>query len=173
MRPEKESIVEELKQCIASSEFVFLADYLGLSVSQMGELRNQLSEKQACLKVVKNTYLGVALGEDLRQQLSGSLQGPTVVIAGSGDVTEIAKLVKKFKAGNELPSVKSGCLKNKVLSSEDFDAMADLPSREIMLGRAVGTIAAPMTQLVGVMSAKTRSLLYVLKAIEDKKQNAA
>jgi len=173
MRDEKASMVDEVRQCVGAAEYLFLADYLGLSVDQMGELRTCLREKGASLKVVKNAFLGIALGDDLKARMQESLQGPTALIAGTGDATEVAKALKEFAAGNNLPVLKSGCLNNTVLSSEDIAAMADLPSRDVLLGTLVGTIAAPMTQLVGVASAKVRSLLYVLKAVEEKKQKAA
>jgi large subunit ribosomal protein L10 len=172
MRAEKASIVNEVKEQVEKSDFVFLADYHGLNVTKMAELRTLLSEKKAGMQVVKNSYVQLALPEDVAGNLQNALQGPTVVVFGAGDVSEVAKVIKKFVTKHALPIVKGGCLDNKALTAEDIKAMADLPSREVLYSQVVGTIAAPMTQLVGVMGAKVLSLLYVLKAIEEKKSAA-
>ncbi len=173
MRLEKTSMVDEVRQWIDDNEFLFLADYLGLTVDQMSELRTCMRENDAIVKIVKNSFIGIGLGDELRDKLKEGLTGPTALVVGSGDAAAVAKALKKFADGKNLPVLKIGCLNNTVLSSEDITAMADLPSKEILLGKLVGTIAAPMTQLVGVAGAKVRSLLYVLKAVEEKKQKAA
>jgi len=172
MRPEKESIVKEIKAALDASEFLFLADYRGMGVQKLAELRKVLAEADAEMHVYKNRYLGVALGEDRRNELAGSLTGPTGVFTGTGDPTAVAKILVTFKKENELPVLKGGTLNDKVLTDSDIEAMAKIPPREILLSQLVGTVQAPMTSLVGVMNAKVSSLLYVLKAIEEKK-NAA
>ncbi len=173
MRPEKESIVKEIKESLDAAEFVYLADYRGLSVQKLAELRITLAGADAEMHVYKNRYLGVAMGEERRSELAGSLSGPTGVFTGSGDPTAVAKILVKFKKENKLPILKGGTLNNKVLTDSDIEAMAKIPPREILLSQLVGTVQAPMSALVGVMTAKVSSLLYVLNAIEDKKKNAA
>jgi large subunit ribosomal protein L10 len=173
MRPEKESIVKEIKAALDATEFVFLADYSGMGVKDMSALRDALAESDAEMHIYKNSYLGVALGEELSKGLESSLTGPTSVFTGSGDATAIAKVLVKFKKENEFPVLKGGLLGDKVLTESDIDAMAKIPPREILLSQFVGTVQAPMTSLVGVMNAKVSSLLYVLNAIEEKKKNAA
>jgi large subunit ribosomal protein L10 len=172
MRPEKESIVKEIKASLDASEFLFLADYRGMGVQKLAALRSALAEADAEMHVYKNRYLGVAMGEERREELAGSLTGPTGVFTGSGDPTAVAKILVTFKKENELPVLKGGALNDKILTDSDIEAMAKIPPREILLSQLVGTVQAPMTSLVGVMNAKVSSLLYVLKAIEEKK-NAA
>jgi large subunit ribosomal protein L10 len=154
MRPEKESIVKEIKASLDASEFLFLADYRGMGVQKLAELRKVLAEADAEMHVYKNRYLGVALGEERRNELAGSLTGPTGVFTGSGDPTAIAKILVTFKKENELPVLKGGTLNDKVLTDSDIEAMAKIPPREILLSQLVGTVQAPMTSLVGVMNAK-------------------
>jgi large subunit ribosomal protein L10 len=173
MRPEKKSIVKEIKESLDAAEFVYLADYRGLSVQKLAELRIALAEANAEMHVYKNRYLGVALGEERRSELAGSLIGPTGVFTGSGDPTAVAKILVNFNKENKLPVLKGGSLDNKVLTGSDIEAMAKIPPRNILLSQLVGTVQAPMSALVGVMTAKVSSLLYVLNAIEDKKKNAA
>jgi len=173
MRPEKESIVKEIKATLEASEFVFLADYRGMGVKAISALRAALAEVEAEMHIQKNSYLGVALGSEKSEGLQASLTGPTSVFTGAGDPTAVAKVLVKFKKENEFPVLKGGLLGDKVLTDSDIDAMAKIPPREILLSQFVGTVQAPMTSLVGVMNAKVSSLLYVLNAIEEKKKNAA
>lgn len=173
MRPEKESIVREITDALDASEFAFLADYRGLSVKGLADLRTALAEAGAELHVQKNTFLGIALGDDRREALADVLQGPTGVITGTGDATVVAKALATFKRTTGLPEMKGGFLNDQTLTGSDVEAMAKIPPREILLSQLVGTVQAPMTSLVGVMNAKVLSLLYVLNAIEDKKKNAA
>jgi large subunit ribosomal protein L10 len=173
MRAEKKSIVDEVRSNIQESEYVFLADYMGLTVSQISDLRGQLRKSEARLQVAKNTYVAKALAPEVAEALTAGLSGPTAVVFGCGDATEAAKILKAFAKQNELPKVKGGCLNNKALTAQDVQAMADLPSRDVLLGMVVGTLAAPMSGLVGVCAATLRSVMYALKAVEEKKQEAA
>lgn len=173
MRPEKESIVNEIKESLNAAEFVYLADYQGLSVKKLAELRKSLAEAEAELHVYKNRYLGVAMGDERRSALAGSLKGPTGVFTGTGDPTAVAKILVKFNKENKLPVLKGGVLENKILTDSEIEALAKIPPREVLLSQFVGTVQAPMSSLVGVMTQKVSSLLYVLNAIEDKKKNAA
>ncbi len=173
MRPEKESIIREITEAVNASEYVLLADYSGMKVANFMALRAKLGEVASRLMVVKNSYLGVVLGDDRRTQLGGALTGKTAMVTGSGDVTAVAKALAAYIKESKLLVLKGGCLNTQMLTSGDVDAMAALPARDVLLGQFVGTVQAPMTQLVGVMNAKVSSLLYVLTAIEDKKKNAA
>jgi large subunit ribosomal protein L10 len=173
MRLEKESIVREAKAALDASEFAFLTDYRGMSVKQFAEIRQGLAEVNSEMHVLKNSFIGIAMGEKRREALAEDLQGPTGLITGKGDPTVVAKVLTTYSKANGLPVLKGGVLNEQTLSASDVAAMAMIPPREILLSQLVGTVQAPMTSLVGVMNAKVTSLLYVLKAIEEKKNNAA
>jgi len=168
MRPEKKAIAEEVRGRLESAGFAIMVDYRGLSVEQISDLRGRLREANARLQVVGNVFLSRAAADLGRELHDGILDGPTAMVSGDSDVTVVAKVLKDFAKGSDLPVVKGGLLGKKAFSAADVDVMASLPSREVMLARLVGTVAAPMTQLVGVMNQKLCSLLYVLKAIADK-----
>ncbi len=170
MRSEKTAIVRELHDRLEGADFVLLADYHGLNVTQIAELRGRLREHSSEFHVVKNSFFGLAAKELGWEGLDSILSGPIGAVTGVGDVTEAAKALKDFVKANEKPVVKGGVLDSKVLTSAEVDALASMPPRPVMLGQLVGTIAAPMTQLVGVMNQKVLTLLYVLKAVEEKKQ---
>jgi len=169
MRLEKQAILKEIKEALDGQSYAVLMNFKGLRVDQINSLRNQLVQFKARLLVVKNTFFKRVAEELGWGDVSKFLQGPSAVIAGSGDVSKIAKLLKSFKKENELLTVKGGRLGEKLISASDIEAIASIPPIEVMRARLVGTIAAPMTQLVGVMQQKVCSLLYVLKAVEEKK----
>jgi len=170
MRPEKTAIVRELHDQLEKATYVLLADYHGLNVSQIAELRGKLRPLDSEFHVVKNTFFGLAAKELGWEGLDSLLSGPIAAVTGAGDVTEAAKALKDFVKANGKPVARGGVLDSKVLTAAEVEALASLPARPVMLGQLVGTVAAPLSQLVGVMNQKVLSLLYVLKAVEEKKQ---
>jgi large subunit ribosomal protein L10 len=168
MRPEKQSILGELTSQVNSSSFLFVTEYRGMKVEQFSELRRKLGKIGARIQVVKNRFLRLITKEKGWQDLDTSLKGQSAIVTGT-DVVQAAKLIKEFCEANKLPVVKAGVMGNVVLTSSQIDALADLPPREVLLGQLVGTVAAPLTRLVGVLKQKVSSIVYVLKAIEDKK----
>jgi large subunit ribosomal protein L10 len=167
MRPEKESIAQEVAEKVQGSVFVILADYRGLTVSQTDELRKQLWDADARIQVVKNRTLRRA-----DEKLGADLKGPSAMVYGQGDVVQVAKVLRDFIKANKLPVIKVGSLEGAILSSDDIKSLAGLPGRQELLAHVVGTVAAPLSQMVGVLSQKVASLVYVLKAIQDKKEAA-
>jgi large subunit ribosomal protein L10 len=173
MRPEKQAIMNEITARLQSADYAFVLNYGGLKVSELTDLRKVLLPFKARAMVVKNTYLGRATSSLGWEDVSKILTGPTAMVTGTGDVTEMAKALVKFVKAHEKAAIKGACLDGKALSSADVDVLTKIPPREVMLAMFVGTLAAPMTQLVGVFNQKLLSLLYVLKAVEEKKNQAA
>jgi large subunit ribosomal protein L10 len=171
MRPEKESIIAEVRSKLSDSVFVIIADYQGLSVSKTDQLRQKLLKADARIQVVKNRILGHIANEAGLGAIRDHLAGPSAMVYGKGDVSQTAKILKEFIKEHEKPVIKAGALEGVVLSAADVEQLASLPSRETLLSMVVGTIAAPMSQLVGVFQQKASSLLYVLQAAADKKGN--
>jgi large subunit ribosomal protein L10 len=168
MRPEKKAIVEQIREEVDAGSYVIMTDYKGLTVSQTEELRAKLFDVQAKLRIVKNRMFR-HVAQELSPDLVPQLTGPTALVVGDGDVVDAAKVLKDFIKSHKLPTLKAGVLGPSVLSTADVEALADLPPKPQMQAMLLGTLAAPMTQLVGVMQQKLSSLVYVLKAIEDKK----
>jgi large subunit ribosomal protein L10 len=171
MRPEKESIIGEVRKNMDDSVFVIVADYQGLTVAKTDMLRQRLLKADARIQVVKNRIIGHVAEEKGLGAMRDHLSGPTAMVYGKGDVSQAAKILKEFVKEHERPVVKVGALEGVVLTAADVEQLASLPSRETLLGMVVGTIAAPMSQLVGVFQQKVSSLLYVLQAAADKKGN--
>ncbi len=167
LRPEKQAMFNEVQENVSGALYMILADYKGMSMPETTEFKKQLRGADAQVKVVKNRMLNL-ICEDL-----DPVTGPTAVIYGEGDVVEVAKILKKFSAAAEKPVLKGGVLEGTVLSAEDVAALAQLPGKKELQAKLVGTLAAPMTQVVGVMNQKVCSLLYVLNAVREKKEQAA
>lgn len=168
MRPEKEAIVREIREQLKPCTFAILSDYRGLTVSQLSDLRSRLRGAGTDVHVVKNAFLGLAAQELGWDGSAAFMDGPTAIIAGSGDVTETAKIVRDFVKQHKLPVVKGAWLECRAISAADVDEMARLPSLDVMRGILAGTLAAPMVQLAGVMQQKLLSLVYVLNAAQEK-----
>lgn len=168
MRPEKKSILDEVTTRVNGSAFVLVADYRGLSVEQFMDLRRRLGKVGARIQVVKNRLLRLVTRERGWTMLDPALKGQSAVVVGS-DVVQAAKVLKEFSSAGGIPVVKAGVMGNMPLTTAQVDALAELPPREVLLGQFVGTVAAPLSRLVGVMKQKVSTIVYALKAIEEKK----
>lgn len=168
MRAEKSSMAAEIKARVRDSGFIILADYQGLNVAKTTELKRRLRGVNAGMQVVKNRMMGHVAKDCGLTALDVNLTGPSAMVFGK-DPVGAAKVLRDFIKENSKPVIKSGTLGEQALTAQDIGALAALPSREELLAKFVGTLAAPMGQLVGVLNAKLSSLLYVLKAIEEKK----
>ena len=171
MRPEKTAIARELRDRLEDSEFLVIADYQGLTVEKSQTLRRRLREHDCRMLVTKRRLLAHAARDVSLQELADALPtGPVSVVYGRGDVVAVSKVLKDFIKENDRPVIKLGALNGEMLSAGDIDQLAGMPGRQEMLGIVVGTVAAPLTQMVGVLHQKLASLVYVLKAVQDKKE---
>jgi large subunit ribosomal protein L10 len=173
MRPEKASIYAEIRRKVSESPFVILADYRGLNVLKMQDLRRRLRGANANIQVVKNRMFRHVAGELGVRVEDPTLSGPSAMVYGKGDVVSVAKVLKDFIKENDKPKIKAGAMQGTLLTAQDVQSLAALPSRETLLSMVVGTIAAPMSGLVGVLNQKVASLLYVLQAVKEKKEKEA
>ena len=172
MRPEKESMLNEIRGRVEDSVFVIMTDYGSMNVDEAQNLRGKLREVDAEFHIVKNR-LFKHLAEDLGgEELKNGLSGRTAMVTGKGEVTDVARVLRDFIKENEVPTLKMGALEGAFLSESDLKSLADMPSKDDMRAKLLGTLAAPMSQTVSVLNAKLTSLLYVLKAAEAKKSEA-
>ena len=167
MHPAKESIVIDLEAKLNASPFLFVADYTGLKVSQFAELRTRLWNVGARCHVVKNTFLRRAAKSAGLPELA-ELKGQTAIVVGEKDVAAAAKVLKNFTAEFKKPEVKTGVVDKIVVSTEQIKAIADLPSREVLLATLLGTLNAPASKLVRVLNEPAASLARLLQAKAEK-----
>ncbi|MGE4490190.1 MAG: 50S ribosomal protein L10 [Kiritimatiellales bacterium] len=171
LRPEKQAMYSEVQEQASGALYMLLADYNGMSMPETDAFKKAMRGADAKVKVVKNTMIS-RISREMGCEFA-ELSGPTAMIVGVGDVVEVAKILKKFSAEKEKPTVKGGLLEGSVLSADDVLELAKLPGKKELQAKLVGTLAAPMTQVVGVMNQKVCSLLYVLNAVREKKEQAA
>jgi len=167
MRPEKITIVEDLQAKLNASPFVLVTDYTGLRVDQFSILRNRLADSGAECKVVKNTFLRRAMSDAGLPDIGTDLKGQTAIVIGEKDVAAAAKVLKTFVSEFKKPEVKLGVVDRMVVSADQINAIADLPSREILLGQLLGVMQAPASTLVRLLNEPASALARVLKAKAD------
>jgi len=171
-RNSKEQIVAELAEKLAEAKAAYLADYRGINVDQANELRGELHKAGVEYRVVKNTLVKLAVKGTDNECLDEFLNGPTALTIATGDPVAPAKALSEFAKKVEAFEIKAGVLDGKILSVAEIKALADLPSREVLLAKMLGSMSAPATNFVGVLAAVNRSLVQVLAAIKDQKEAA-
>lgn len=165
----KAQVIADLAVKLASAKATFVADYRGLNVEQVNDLRGKLRNAGAEYQVVKNTLLHLAAKDTPQACLDPFLAGPTALAIAPKDPVAPAKVLSEFAKANAKFSLKGGALEGRALSVAEINALADLPSREVLLAKMLGSMSAPATNFVGVLAAVPRSLVQVLAAIQDKK----
>ena len=168
----KEQLVAELTAKMSTAKAAYLADYRGIDVEAANTLRGELHKADVEYRVVKNTLLKIAIKGTDNECLGDYLAGPTALTIVLDDPVAPAKVLSDFAKTNKEFELKCGVLDGKLLSVADIVALADLPSREVLLARILGSINAPASNFVGVLAAIPRSLVQVLGAIKDQKQTA-
>jgi len=172
MRPEKASIVSDLSEKLKGSPFLLVTDYQRMKVAQFGELRNRLAPAGAEVRVVKNSFLKRAMADSGLPDVGDQLTGQTAIVMGEKDVAPVAKILKMFAAEFKIAALKIGVVDKAVLSTSDVEALAELPSREVLLARLLGLMLAPATQLVRVLNEPASAFARVLKAKGDQGDSA-
>ena len=164
MRPEKANIVSDLSEKLNRSPFLLVTDYQRMKVDQFGELRNRLAPAGAEVRVVKNSFLKRAMEDSGMPDVADKLTGQTAIVMGQNDVAPVAKILKMFAAEFKIAALKIGVVDKEVLSTSDVEALAELPSREILLSQLLGLLLAPATRLVRVLNEPASAFARLLKA---------
>lgn len=172
MRLEKKSISEDIRSWLVNATYVILTDYRGMKVRQTDDLRKRLAKLRAQIHVVPNRLCKRVMAELNWGAADEAFVGPTALVSGRGDVIEAAKLLKTFTDEYRLPLIKLGRFEGRFFAPADIAALVNLPARPVLYAMLAGTIAAPMSRLVGVLKQKVSSLVYVLKAVQDKKSQS-
>lgn len=165
----KTQVVEELSAKLATAKAAFIADYRGLTVDEVNELRGKLRDAGVEYRVVKNTLLRLAAKGTPFTCLDEFLKGPTAIAIVQEDPVAPAKVLSDYAKDSKAFELKTAVLDGKLLSLDEVKALAELPSREVLLAKMLGSINAPVSNFVGVLAAVPRSLVQVLGAIKDQK----
>ena len=169
IRPEKVATVNEVKSRVDSTSTAVVTEYRGMTVAQISNLRRQLRTMDADYKVYKNTLVLRAISGTPVESLGEFLQGPTAIAFVDGDISAVAKALRDFARETPSLKVKGGVVDGKALSLQDLTALADLPSRDVLLAQVAGMLAAPLRTMAGLIKAIPQNLAYGLAALLDAK----
>lgn len=169
MNPDKQIIIDEIKERIDASPFVIITQYDGLTVPQFDELRTLLAATGSEYHVAKNTFVKRAAADaGVEGDLSDMLTGQTAFATGESDISAAAKVIKDFHKKTKKPIVVGGILDNEILDAAKVGAMADLPSKEVLQATLLGVLNQPAQRLVTVLNEPGASLARVLAAKAEK-----
>ncbi len=169
-RAEKVAAVAELTERFQSSSGAVLAEYRGLTVAQMAELRRALGE-QATFTVVKNTLTKIAATEaGVAAELDGLLSGPSAIAFVKGDVVEAAKGLRDFAKANPALVIKGGVIDGKSMSPAEIARLAELESREVLLAMLAGAMKASMANAAATMAALPTQMARLAAALVAKRE---
>jgi large subunit ribosomal protein L10 len=168
-RDQKAAVIDEVAAQISESEAVFAVDYRGISVPQAADLRTKLRDADASFRIVKNTLTLRAADKAGAEALKELLEGPTAMTFVRGDAAAAAKALSDFRraSGGTLLEFKGGWMNGAPLGAPEIEAIAKLPSRDVLYGRLVGMVASPLTGLVTSLGGLIGGLARQLQQMAD------
>ncbi|MBN1550004.1 50S ribosomal protein L10 [bacterium] len=169
-RNEKEQVVATLQQEFMDVKSAVLLDYKGLNVAEITELRNKLRESEIDFKVIKNTLSKLAAKGTDMEKLESCFIGPTAAAISKTDPVVGIKVLNDFIKSNPKLEFKGAVVEGAYFKKEDVAKLADLPSREVLLAQFLGTLQAPVSTFVRLMSGTISGLLNILNGIKSSKE---
>jgi large subunit ribosomal protein L10 len=170
VKPEKVEAVQNLKEKIGKAKIFVLTDFRGLTVEDMSELRQKLREKKVEYRVVKNLMAKRALMESELDTLDELLIGPTAIAFGYEDPVESVKVLVDFQKKQEKLQLKGGLMSGSRLDISQIKALASMPSQMELYAKMLGSLQAPISQLVWALKSATSQVVWALKAVGEKQQ---
>jgi len=165
-KADKERVVEELIERLQSSEALLVADYRGLTNSELAGLRVKLTSHGARLSVVKNTLTRRAAEAAGTEQLLALLEGPTAIafVTADGDPVAVAKALSDTARDTKILTLRGGVLSGNAITADEIERLAKLPPVDVLQAQLVGVIVAPLTQLVALLNAPLQNLVGLIDA---------
>jgi large subunit ribosomal protein L10 len=169
----KRQAVAELAELLRTSTAMAVVDYRGLKVSDMQSVRRTLRASGVQLHIAKNRLLKIAADEAGRAELKPALAGPTALATIDGDEAALARaLAEALRPYSRVVTVRGGMLGESAVDASQLTRLATLPSREVLLGRVVGGMAAPLSGMANVLAGNLRAFANVLNAVADQKRQS-
>jgi large subunit ribosomal protein L10 len=168
-RPEKVAVVDEIRTKLEESDAAVLTEYRGLTVHELADLRASLRPSGTQYKVFKNTLALRAIEGRGLDDIAGLFEGPVAIAFVHGDAAAAAKALRDFGRDHDALVVKGGLLGERVISPNEISALAELPSREVLLTQIAGLFQQPLTRAAGLFQAFPRNFAYGLKALIDQR----
>ncbi len=170
-RQQKTLVIQALRDSFLKSKAYFLVGYKGLSVAQMQSLRKELRQKNGKLQVAKARLMKRAVeGIEVIDALSPYLKDQIGLVFSSDESPAVAKVLYEFSKANEAFQIVVGCVDSQLLDKQAVTRIANLPSKEVLLGQMCGSMKAPITSFVGLLNMLMLRLVWSLKQVEQKKR---
>ena len=169
-KQEKIKVVEELHKKFDKAVSVILTDYKGLDVAQLTELRNRLRKCGAEYKVVKNTLARRASEGTAVHKIEGHFSGATGVVISYEDMVTPVKVLSEYAGKLEPFKIRVGVLEGIIIDPARIKEVASLPSKEVLLAKALGSIKSPLYGLAGTLQGVLSKLVYALNAVKEAKE---
>ena len=169
---EKSATVSDLSQKMSKADAIYLADFSGIDVAAVTQLRRFLREAGVDYQVVKNRLAKLAARDAGLDSLGEYLEGPTAMAFVQDDPVTPAKILQKFIDGGGKLAIKTGVVDGQILTPEAVKQLARLPSRDELIGKVIGSVQAPLYGLSAVLSGLLRGVVVALSAVKDQKADA-
>ena len=166
LRQDKERVVAELARRLGESQTLMVADYRGLTMPEIDELRSRLLEAGARFTVVKNTLTKLAAEQAGTTDVLELIEGPTAIafLDGDGDAVAVAKVLNEAARANDVLVIRGGVLEGAVVGDAEIKRLATLPPADVLRAQLAGAVVAPLTTVVGLFTAPLRDLVGVIDA---------
>lgn len=174
-KEQKQQSVAELREIFERAQVAIVTDYRGLTVAEITDLRRRLQKAGGDLTVAKNTLISlVTQDQDQWKAMEGFLAGPTALAVGFDDPVAAAKAVSDFAKEKRKVEIKvrGGVMEGKPLSAGAVSDLASMPSKEVLLGRMLGSLQSPAQKLASALSGGARNVVYALDAVRRQKEGA-
>jgi len=169
---EKKAVVAEVSAQVAKAQAIVVAEYRGLEVGNMTDLRSKARKSGVYLRVLKNSLARRAVKDTPFEKLAEKMIGP-LVYGISSDPVATAKVLNEFAKANDKFVIKAGAMPNAVISPKEVAALANMPSREQLLATLLGTMQAPVAKFVQTLNEVPSRFVRTLAAVRDQKEKAA
>jgi large subunit ribosomal protein L10 len=169
-RQEKELEVGKLSDRIKKARALIFTGYRGLKVAEITELRMKLRKSASVMKVVKNRLVKRVLKQEGLADLEKYFREPTAIASSEADPAAVAKILVEFAKDHQALKLKGGYLEGRMMDVAQIETLAKLPSREVLLSKALGSMLAPATNLACVLSALPQKLVRAINAIKETKK---
>ncbi len=169
---QNQEMLANIKADLEAAGAVWVVDYRGLTVKEIQQLRRNIREADGQMKVYKNTIMHLALSQADLPTLDDLLAGPSAFVFAGTDVAASAKAIKEFAKDNENLQIKGGLMDGAAVSAAEVEAIASLPSREVLMAQIAGAISGVARGLATSINGVPRGVAQVVKAVADQKEAA-
>jgi len=168
-KTEKQQIIDELSQAFAQNKSVIVMTFSGLNVADVTELRRKITQSGSDYRVVKNTLALRAAQDTAVAKLASHFAGPTAIVYTAGDPVALAKILTDFVKTHPAISFKGGVLEQSVLTPAQCQSLAEMPSKEVLLGKVLYLLNAPVARLAGALNSPLMKMALLLKQLAEQK----